>query len=186
MKAYFCATWVSQDEHNNLRRHENALLWKQGAVQVLKHTIIMKQHKHLWTTERIYMFELLNWDGNSFRCLPQIAWEKEKMNKYKEGPNGPIVESVWWERRMVINVSISTSSWASVQAAALVAEQLSSLSAVGVDRVMWDKRSRKAAGQEEGDRGLRFLKDTERYWESQNLLRKIINLNRKISWKDLH
>lgn len=101
----------------------------------------------------------------------------ERKNEYKEEPNSPIMETVWWEWRMRPTLASvpAVRAWARAPALAIPSQQ-------GVSSVTGVVRSRKPVAQVEGDRDPRPLKNTERYQQSQNFLRKITGMNiKKIS-----
>lgn len=58
-------------------QRRNTLLWKQGDTYALEHSLATKQNENEQTTKGIYMFGLVNGDGNSGVCYT-FNVEKER------------------------------------------------------------------------------------------------------------
>lgn len=147
------------------------------SIYVPEHAIKTKQCENL-PTEGIYT---LDWwiEIEALSGVGSKSYVKGggggREKRWKEGPNNPVVGRVWWEGRTEVTICIGP------VVRALVIKLLSSLPAASQHGNSTGLKSRNAA---EGDRDLRSSKDTERYWQSQNLLTKVIDLNRRVPRKD--
>lgn len=164
MKTYFCATWVSQEEHSNLfeqRREYTALKARRYLCTRAQH-----RNKAIWKcpdSKRIYMFAWVNGEGNSGVCYTFNGRGWEERERGKRDPSEECVvrmkdrghgqhQCQQWEHECQLQ-HYSPSSWVPCQQPASTEER-----GLNDPEGLWAKQKDTEAWD---------LGKTERYWQSR-------------------